>query len=186
MIEGNGKTERIEVTVNSKQMQELIEQNNILTKKLEKAEQGEQLFANIRSKLTESYQNAGLPEPHVESIEDLNNAVETLKRVNESKTPKQVVAGVVPLETQQSSSDPQFFTSPESLIDNLRDRASAMNPNKQDKELAKAQLDTLMLKAFKGQKDCNKPFDFTMPKEVSINDVLSAKYQRRRKLAKGE
>lgn len=186
MSEGNGKTEKIVVTVDSAQMKSLIEQNEILTKKLEKAEQGEQLFDNIKNKLTESYQNAGLPEPHVESIEDLNNAVETLKRVNENKTPKHIPSGCVPLETQYNSSNPQVFDSQEALIDNLRDRASASNPNKQDKELAKAQLDTLIVKAFNGQKDCHKPFSMEMGKDVSINDVLQAKYQRRRKLSKGE
>lgn len=119
---------------------------------------------------------------------DSIQTVEELKAFSEGKKANQrpiVQAGCVPLSSQQSSSEPQVFDSQEALIDNLRDRCSTQNPNKEDRNLAKAQLDALMLKCFKGQKDCNKPFDFTMPKDVSINDVLNAKYQRRKKLAKG-
>ena len=105
------------------------------------------------------------------------------KEIDESVKP--IPAGTIPLSTQQSSSNPQIFENSEQLIDNVRDRASVQNPDKQDRAFAKAVLDKMMLKAFSGQKDCGKKFDYTMEKDVSINDVLNAKYQRRKKLAKG-
>lgn len=119
---------------------------------------------------------------------DSITTVEELKAFSEGRKanqPQKVPSGTVPWQTQQETANPQVFNSQEELIDNLRDRCSAQNPNKQDRDLAKAQLDALMIKCFKGQKDCNKPFDFTMPKEVSISDFMNSKYQRRKKLAKG-
>jgi hypothetical protein len=115
--------------------------------------------------------------------------IEELKAYSEGKKSaivKPINAGCVPLSSQQSSSNPQAFGSHEEMIDNIRDRCSAQNPNKQDRATAQAILDKLMEKAFKGQTDCNKPFSYEQPTDLSLNDILNAKYQRRKRLGKGE
>jgi hypothetical protein len=126
MSEGNNSqrpTEVIKVSVDSSQMKALLESNAVLTKKLEKAEQGEQMFEHIRLKLAEKYEQEGLEVPHIENLSQLNSATENIKQITESKRPKNVPAGTVPLSSQIPVKTQEGYGSNEEMID-------AVNQNK--------------------------------------------------------
>jgi hypothetical protein len=184
------RTETIHVKVDNDAITETMNENKRLKQEIENSQEAKALYDDMKEKAALQLTNLGIPTEaeSIHSKDDLDRSIATIRIIQSKQGSRneRIPSGTVPLSSQQSSSNPQVFNSQEELIDNLRDRVSASNPNKQDRDLAKSQLDTMMVKAFRGQKDCNKPFDFTMPKDVSINDVMNAKYQRRRKLAKGE
>lgn len=70
------------------------------------------------------------------------------------------------------------FDSYNSMIDHLRDVASHSNPDLASREQAQLVLNELMKKAFKGQKEANKAFNYQGENTL---DMLKKKFERRKK-----
>ena len=178
----SGKKAHIELSVDSKQLRDSLQDN------IEKDQQ----IKDLEEKLNLVAQNAwekkkrevGCNDPTVNDPDSLMAWEKGRNSVN-GQPMKPINAGVVPLSSQTQTSQPQAFESQEELIDSIRDRCSASNPDKQDRENAKLILDKLFEKSLKGQKDANKPFSYEMEKETSISEMLNQKYRRRKQL-KGE
>jgi len=152
--------------------------------KLDVAERDNQLFEQIKSKAEESYQNLGLNAPKIEDVDDLNNAIENLKTLKAKGEHNPASGGSASLEGQYSQQNEGFGSYPE-MIDSLRDKASPQNANVKERQEAQKIIDTLMTKAILGQRQTNKAFDFNMPKDQSLSDLLAEKYRRRKALGRG-
>ena len=170
----------IHVSVENEQMKQLLEQNSALQREKEALAKEVEENKDAKEKLDLIAQNAFekiKKEPDV--TEDITNPMELMafergKKSNVRET-VHVPSGTVPLSTQQNNSNPQAFGTHEEMIDSIRDRASIQNPDKQDRKQAQAILDKLFEKSLKGQNESRKPFDYEMPKEISLSDLLSEK-----------
>lgn len=160
----------------------------------EEVKAAKELFKDLKEKASTELTALGV-DTDVEDIKskaDLDRAVATIKQLRSKNEPKTGFAqgGSAPLsgQYQQQGQSGQQFESIEDLINNLRDRSSYQNPNKEDQKLAKAQLDQLMLKAVKGQKEANKPFSYSPNPEENQGtlDMLKSQFERRKKLKQGE
>jgi hypothetical protein len=176
--------------VNSMRLAKQMAEENL--KKLEgKDSEKEALEAeneDLRSKIDLIAQKAFEKKKRELNAPDEVNTPEKLmgyEMAQKAKTPTSPQnSGCVPLSSQTPANQDSAYGSYEEMVDNIRDRASAQNPNLQDRTQAKAVLDKLMEKAFSGQKESLKPFDYQMPKDISINEILDRKYQRRKMLAR--
>jgi hypothetical protein len=109
--------ETIKVEIDNTQMQNLIEQNGELSKKLQQAEDGSRMFETVRSRLSEKYAQQGLEMPTVENLDQLNTATENLKKMTESREPKHIPAGTVPLSSQTPAKESGKFGSIKEMVD---------------------------------------------------------------------
>jgi replicative superfamily II helicase len=184
----------IEVTVNSDEMRKLVEQTSEQEKEIkelkEQVQDSEEAKANFeQEKEILATELTALEIPtEVENLrtkEDVDRAKITVMKLREKakNEPNPASGGVAPLSGQFGTSPNQGFDSIESLIDNLRDRSSHSNPNLADRKLAQEQLNKLMEKSLRGQKETLRPFNY------SGRDVLQYRrdqFLRRKKMEKGE
>jgi hypothetical protein len=184
------RTETIHVKVDNDAITETMNENKKLKQEIEEGKDAKALYDDMCEKAALQLTNLGIQtEPDdIKSNKDLSRSIDTIKALQARKTGNQtqIPSGCVPLSSQQPSSNPHAFGDYNSLVDSIRDRCSAQNPDKEDRKQAQAVLDKLMEKAIRGQKESLKPFNYEMPADVSLSEMLNAKYQRRKKLGKGE
>jgi len=132
----------------AKEREIVQEKEKELDEKLAKAEVGEEMFEDVRSKLQTEYEGQGLPVPKVENAEDLNNAVEILKKLKAKQSSGGFAqGGSAPLSGQTSSHENEGYSSYEAMILDLREKASRNDP------IAQEQLRKLLYKTLKSVRD---------------------------------
>jgi hypothetical protein len=142
---------------------------------------------DIKEKLSLQLAGKGIeinPE-EIKTQADLERWVGVIKKLEKPKDDQfRAQGGTAPL-NQGQSQEVGFRSYPE-MIDAVRDRASASNPDIASRKEAQKVLDALMTKAILGQKEQPMPFSFK-PKEGDKGtlEILKDKYQRRKKLARG-
>ena len=179
----NGKKAHIELSVDSKQLENSLRDNIEKDQTIKDLEEKLNLVAQVawEKKLKE----VGCNDPTITDPESLM-AWEKGKNSNKRQS-QDVPSGTVPWSAiEKQNTNPQAFGSYPEMIDSIRDRASMQNPDKQDRANAKAVLDKLFEKSLKGQSEAQKPFSYEMGKETSLSEMLNEKYRRRKKLGKGE
>ena len=180
----NSRTETIHVKVDNDAITETMNENKRLKQEVEDAKEAKAQFDDMKEKAALQLTNLGIPTETINSKEEFDRAVLTIKKLSEKRPNSQgVPSGNVPLSVI-SESDKNSFGSFEDLVDHVRDLATS-SPDKATKELNQKILDSLILKTLKGTKESQKEIVYEMPKDVSIGDYLNNKARRRRKIAKG-
>jgi len=172
-------TQVIKVNIDSKQMEELIEEKKSVEE--ERDDLAEKLNLIAENAFEKKKRELGAPDD-ITTPEQLQG-YELAKKGNVGNNQ----GGSAPLNSQYGQQNQGEFSSMESLIDSLRDRSSANNKNMVDRTIAKNQLDALMTKAVLGQRETNKPFSYS-PKEGDKGtlEMLKDKFERRKALSRGE
>ena len=172
-------TSVIKVTVDSKQMEELIEQKKSVE------EERDDLAEKLDLIATNAFEKK---RRELNCTDDSINTPEKLEAWSKGHNPNNSASGgSATLEGQYGNSQNQGANSMEGMIDGLNDRCSAANKNMTDRKLAIAQREEFLKKNFRGQLEANRPFNYS-PKEGDKGtlSMLKEKFERRKALARGE
>lgn len=133
---------------------EQFEKEAEIEAKLEKAEQSEQLFNEMKSNIENDYTEKGLRLPNITDAQSLKDALvnlDKIEKLEKNQKPKVEPTGSAPLSPEQLSggiAPKQGFESYEQMVDHLNNMKAVGSPEEQ--AYAKQALEQLMLKFAKG------------------------------------
>jgi hypothetical protein len=162
-IEEKNKNLDVKVTVTNEGLEDAIEEKKALREKtrqleakLEKAEEAEQLFDEMRSKVENQYIEAGLRTPNITDKDSLNDAIENLGKIEKLEQNQQRGgSGSAPLNSAQitgGSPSKQGYDSQAEMIEDLQSKAHLGDAN------ADAVLGKLLEKTLQGVKQNKRGF----------------------------
>jgi hypothetical protein len=182
--QANSNPLNLNVTVDSQQVLDLLEdkknlQNELKEAKNENITEVKQFFDLMKNNLAEKYEREGLAVPKVDSVQDLQNAEKNLKVFQQKGNFGTAQGGSAQLNSAQYGISEQrqgTYANHEQLVNDLILKEKV--GSKSEKIAAKLALDEMTMKVVKGAK-LGKIESFDFPKNESIVEKVNESYRRK-------